>query len=251
MERERHAWTTWQWNTLYLVVVVLLFLSALGWWNGVVGTFQRILFITTAIFVLAAVYGMFDHLLRPRSIPLIAVFSILSLGAATYFTVNAGSADPERIRSRFLTDARGYMGTRFVWGGETGGGIDCSGLARAAFVRSCLRESLRAGDGALLLRTVRFWWFDIGAVDLGHERDDMTVRIGEVPNLRDFDGSGVRPGDMAVSIEHRHILIYSGGGQWIEADPGRGEVIELSPEDDPEHLYFTVPVVFVRWTALD
>ena len=60
---------------------------------------------------------------------------------------------------------------------------------------------------------------------------------------------GLQPGDMAVVDGETHVLVYLGGGAWIEADPDAGKVIvhDAWPGGRPSP---GVPPKLVRWTEL-
>ena len=46
------------------------------------------------------------------------------------------SVDQTRLRAEYVGALRRYEGDRYVWGGENGRGVDCSGIVRAAWIDS-------------------------------------------------------------------------------------------------------------------
>ena len=50
--------------------------------------------------------------------------------------------DAQSLRRRYITALRRYEGTRYVWGGENGFGIDCSGFVRRGLIDANLREGV-------------------------------------------------------------------------------------------------------------
>ena len=100
--------------------------------------------------------------------------------------------------ARVLNTADQYVGVRYVWGGNTPKGFDCSGFTKYVFARNGVtlprtsREQVRAGDGVPI----------------------------------DFDL--MRPGDILLFAEPgkaiSHVAIYVGSGRIIHASQAMGEV---------------------------
>jgi len=88
-----------------------------------------------------------------------------------------------------------YLGTPYVWGGESPGGFDCSGLV--AYAYSQVGVSLPHYTGAQ--------W----NVGVGVSRSDL------------------QPGDLVFFNGLGHVGIYIGGGQFIHA-PHSGDVVKIS-----------------------
>ena len=105
-----------------------------------------------------------------------------------------------------LDEARRFVGARYLWGGMTEHGIDCSALVHMAYRRA----------GRLVPRDA-------------HEQEDAGTEIDE----RD-----ARPGDLVTYAEHgtdraTHIAFWLGGGRILNARSGAGRVLE---EDEPREL---------------
>jgi cell wall-associated NlpC family hydrolase len=108
---------------------------------------------------------------------------------------------PPRGHGNPLTVARSYLGVRYLWGGMTRRGIDCSGLTYQAF-RAIGRTLPRdAADQSLVGRPVR----------------RAHLRPGDLV----FFGPGGRR-----SIHH--VGIYAGGGLVLHA-PHTGSAVQLTP----------------------
>ncbi|MGH7468860.1 MAG: C40 family peptidase [Longimicrobiales bacterium] len=97
-----------------------------------------------------------------------------------------------------LSTADAYVGTRYVWGGASPGGFDCSG-----FVQYVFRQ-----HGVVLPRTSR----QQAAVGLPVARNRAALQVGD---LMLFATNGVR-------IDH--IAIYAGGNQIIHSSSSGGGV---------------------------
>jgi cell wall-associated NlpC family hydrolase len=103
---------------------------------------------------------------------------------------------PENIQT-MIRHAFGWSGVRYVWGGETRNGIDCS-----AFVRDCYRQ-------------------------LGIELPRVSTDQAEVG--QEVDWSDLKPGDrlyfdMKRAGRVNHCGIYIGNGYFIHASSNQGKV---------------------------
>jgi cell wall-associated NlpC family hydrolase len=109
-----------------------------------------------------------------------------------------------------------------VWGGEGRRGIDCSGLPRRAY-----RDALFANGRAFRLFAQQ-WWFDASARALGNRHRNDTVALETTGTLREMDYAALQPGDLAVTSNGVHLLVFLGRDSWIHADPGAGAVITMN-----------------------
>jgi cell wall-associated NlpC family hydrolase len=131
--------------------------------------------------------------------------SATSLGAVV--SAGAGSRlDGDAV----VTDARGYLGVPYRWGGaDPSTGLDCSGLVQRVF------KDL----GVSLPRTV------------AQQKDVGTA----VPSM-----DAARPGDLLVFGNH-HIAIYVGEGKMVAA-PKSGDVVKIqSVYDRPTRIRRVLP----------
>ncbi|MCL5104914.1 MAG: C40 family peptidase [Armatimonadetes bacterium] len=159
--------------------------------------------------------------------------------------------DVEVIRLVYLRQLQAYTGTRYVWGGETHSGIDCSGIARAAFWQTVLKEGVRAFNSDLLgPKLWKFWWRDLSANDLLIGRYGYTRKIGEAAKLAGYSNSGLKPGDLAIAGSGSHVLVYLGNKEWIEANPDDGKVVTNVAAPHSKRPYFNMPVILMRWWIL-
>ena len=63
-----------------------------------------------------------------------------------------------------------------------------------------------------------------------------------------MDPDAAAVGDMAVTEDGVHVLVYVGDQTWMEADPVFGRVVRESVPSDM--AWFETPVVLVRWKVL-
>ncbi|WP_062302339.1 C40 family peptidase [Demequina subtropica] len=120
----------------------------------------------------------------------LATQAVTAVGDAT--SASSGPTGQDLVEA-----ARQYLGTPYVWGGESlsEGGLDCSGLVQLAFK-------------------------DIGVTDIPRVAKDQG-RIGtEVASLDE-----AKVGDLLIFDNGSHIGIYLGDGKMIDA-PYRGSYVQ-------------------------
>lgn len=179
------------------------------------------------------------------SIPIrVRVVTIGVLGVLALMPVR--EVDEARVRGRSIDEARALLGTPYVWGGENGNGIDCSGLVRTSFRRALVREAVTGVNPGLLRRAVELWFFDASALALKDGYRSFAVQVGPVQSLNVADVSTLRPGDFMVTANGLHTMAYAGQGEWIEADPGELRVISVTPPT--KNPWFGEPAVLMRWS---
>ena len=168
------------------------------------------------------------------------------LAAPCLLLVLPGRAvDEADLRSTYVSELTEMIGVDYVWGGEGRGGIDCSGLPRKALLDATFKRGLATANPALLRRTVGLWWNDLSASAIGARHRRSTVRVTSSEAIRTLDVTGLAPGDLAVTSDGVHLLVYLGGERWIQADPLADEVITVVAEDD--NTWLQQPVDVVRW----
>jgi hypothetical protein len=177
---------------------------------------------------------------------------LLPVGVVLGFGLLPGRrADPDALRLRYVAGLRTFEGVRYVWGGENGMGIDCSGLVRRAWFNALWREAFASANPGLLREAARIWWNDSSARALaaGHQRRTFAVR--EFDSIASRQPAEFLPGDLAVTADGVHVLASLGEGLWIEADPGLKKVVVLpQPGEGGVNIWLNVPVTMVRWSLL-
>ncbi|MBC8103331.1 MAG: C40 family peptidase [Cytophagales bacterium] len=157
--------------------------------------------------------------------------------------------DTDSLRGKYVRSLQSYEGTRYVWGGETRLGMDCSGLVRAGLMEAETKEALRARNFVLLRKAASLWWNDASAKALSEEFQGRTRKLGVTRSLNEADYTLLKPGDLAVTAGGQHILAYTGDKTWIEADPGAGKVVSVRvPSRDG---WFVQEATLLRWRILE
>jgi cell wall-associated NlpC family hydrolase len=111
-----------------------------------------------------------------------------------------GAATSSSVGEQVVALAQQHLGTPYVWGGESPGGFDCSGLMQ--------------------------WAYGQVGIDLPRVSRDQ-AKVG-----RAVSPAEARPGDL-VFFERGaidHIGLYAGGGKWVVA-PKTGDVVKMQDVD--------------------
>lgn len=177
-------------------------------------------------------------------------FTILALGlSAGIFALLPGkSIEPVRLQSEYLKQLKKYEGTPYLWGGENGFGIDCSGLVRRALINAHMWLTLTTGNPKALRTGLDLWWHDCSARAMRDQYRDYTFVLFSSPSINTIDNTQLRPSDIAITSDGVHVLAYLGNQQWIQAEPGIARVVTMSIPAD--NAWFTVPVKVMRWTCM-
>lgn len=157
--------------------------------------------------------------------------------------------DRSELQTEYISALRKYEGVQYVWGGENGVGIDCSGLCRRSMIDALNRCAIRHLDPSILRTSIDLWWHDTTAERLGECERNLTVPVMEASSINAIDRSEIELGDMGVTGSGVHILAYLGGSDWIQAEPSAGEVIRNSVPSKNGWFQQRVTVVRWRWLA--
>src|SRR5438874_1469392 len=174
---------------------------------------------------------------------------ILLLAGLAIALLPGESVDQARLRTQYVDALRRYEGHRYVWGGENGRGVDCSGIVRAAWIDSQLRLGSKTGNPRLIRSAMSAWWFDASAKELSLGFGGRTRKLHTAKSIRANRDEQLSPGDFAIIARGVHALAYLGDHSWIEADPGIGKVIIIPTND--KNPWLDSSAVFVRWRALE
>ena len=168
---------------------------------------------------------------------------------AISFALPGRAMHTNELRTEYVARMTQLVGTKYVWGGESSWGIDCSGLPRKALRDALVWRGLRQLDGGMLRMAVEQWCYDASAKALGQGYRNYTMPLLPHGTIRQMDYASLMPGDLAVTTSGVHILAYLGDEKWIQADPGVGAVAILNGRND-KNRWFDVPVTTHRWSVL-
>lgn len=158
-------------------------------------------------------------------------------------------ADKGRLKAQYAKCLEKYEGVRYIWGGETILGIDCSGLVRKGLIDALFHEGITTLNPALIRNSLFLWWNDCSAKSLKDGYRNLTTPLFDAKSVNSIKPEQLEPCDIAVTSDGIHVLAYLGNNEWIEADPGIRKVIKAeTPVKD--NSWFDVKVKVLRWDIL-
>ena len=138
----------------------------------------------------------FSSMLASSHAELSPVAAAVPVRGSTGSTGGAGGISGDRI----VAKAQEHLGTPYLWGGESPGGFDCSGLMQ--------------------------WTYKQFGIDIPRVSRDQ-AKAG-----REVSAAEARPGDLVFFDRAKidHIGMYAGNGQWVVA-PKTGDVVKMQAVD--------------------
>ena len=205
--------------------------------------------VTRALIVLGA-FGLWGGALFvwwSRRWVRITLLTLFGLGVVLV-ALPGRTPDPQGLRSDNLKALALYEHTHYIWGGENLIGIDCSGLVREGFVWGELLNGVRTLNGTPIRNALSLWWNDSSAGALRDGYMGQTVPVEQFDSVNAIPFGAAAVGDMAVTTDGLHVMVFLGGTTWMEADASSGRVVkETVPADSG---WFKTPVALVRWSPL-
>lgn len=177
------------------------------------------------------------------------VFIALPLLLLAPFLLPGKDIERDALRDDYLKRIVSHEGIGYHWGGESRRGIDCSGLPRKALRDALLNQGLRNLNGTSTRLFLKHWWNDASAKALAEGHLGYAVPTGESGTIAAMNYGNLQPGDLAVTEDRRHVLIFLGDEKWIQADPG-AETVTVANGRTGKSGWFAVPVTTHRWSVL-
>lgn len=153
----------------------------------------------------------------------------------------------ETLRAKYVDNLQSYGGCDYYWGGETSSGIDCSGLPRKAYRMAMLEEGLIRANPALIRHAFLQWQNDASAKAMRDGYREYLVPLGVTGVLKEIPTNKLLPGDLAITTSGRHVIVYMGEDQWIQADPSVMKVHTLNAKKD-SNVWFDAEISMFRWS---
>lgn len=241
--RHFRSWCLWLFCGMLVASAIALRVSVMTATVRLLLAGTVILGVFTGLLYLIANFSIRPRMFYP------AVF--LAVFAVTAGILASKPPDVEMLREAYMRRLSDFEGTRYVRGGETQSGVDCSGLARGALAEAMLKQGITQANPRLIGPTFwKFWWRDMSAQDIGDGKYGYTRVIGDARKLAGYDTSKLLPGDMAIA-RGIHVLIYYGKGRWIEANPDEQKVVVNTALAGSKRGWFNTPATLVRWWILE
>lgn len=178
------------------------------------------------------------------------VFFLLNAVLLLLLKFDGNSVSPDVIRKEYVKELIKYEGADYLWGGESEKGIDCSGLVRRGKMDADLKMGVTKFSPKLIKKAIQLWFFDCSAEALKDGYMDLTKPVLIASNLNEMDYSRLREGDIMVTANGVHTMVYIGDSTWIAADPGVKKVIRMKAPDQ-ESVWFKMEARIVRWSELE
>ena len=227
----------------------------LCWLSPVNSALWRFLTVGSAFLLLVPLGFLWYKLFEKRRKTAVGIAAGLAAALLAFFIwMSAGNncMDENAIRELrqcYLDELRRYEGTSYVWGGENRLGIDCSGLPRKALRNALLKTAFSCGRGKRLKYALESWWFDASASALASGYRNYVTPLRKAGTVAEVGGDSLVPGDLAITADGVHVMVFLGGDQWISADPGRGKVV-IEGAASSKNPWFGAKARFYRWTLL-
>jgi len=177
------------------------------------------------------------------------VFLTMPLLLLSPFLLPGKEIEQNALHDEYLKRIVSYEDVGYHWGGESRRGIDCSSLPRKALRDAPLYKGLRNLNGKCTRQFLKHWWNDASAKALAQGYLGYAVPTGEKGVIATMGYEPLQPGDLAVTEDRLHVLIFLGGEDWIQADPSAAKVI-IANGRTGDSGWFAVPVTLHRWSVL-
>jgi hypothetical protein len=185
-----------------------------------------------------------------RYTPIVIVGALVAIATGFVAFTPGRPIDPTMLREADIRELQDYEGVRYIWGGESVLGIDCSGLMRRGLIDAYLVVGCRTLNPAAFREAFAIYWRDCSAEEIGEGYGGKAVFIAKTKAISQCPPTLLAPGDMAVIDSPSHIMAYLGGGIWIEADPNPMQVKKIR-YSDPSEIWLTSPARIMRWRCLE
>lgn len=224
--------------TLLIIATIVLFI------NPINRTSTNLLMIMSLIALW--IYSIF--LIRKNKIIKITLI-LFPVILFTLLSFNGPAIDKEVIRTEYISSLKKYDGTKYLWGGETSLGIDCSGLVRRGLIDTYIRLGILNISPQYIRKGIYLWFNDLSAEALGNEYKNHTTLILSNQTVNSTDYEKIREGDIMVTTSGVHTMVYIGNQEWIQADPVKHKVFISKPPDE-NNPWYKASSNILRWSDL-
>ncbi len=167
----------------------------------------------------------------------------------TGIMINHSTIDKKLLSTLYVEQLHSFHQSPYVWGGESGLGVDCSGLPRKSMINALLLYALYRLNGGALFKAIDYWWHDASAYEMSLSYKERMVVFDDIFTVNKSSHVAVQPGDLAVTKNGTHVMVYLNAQQVIQAEPGAGQVI--IDEIPSRNAWLNQSVKLVRWSVLN
>ncbi|NLI59002.1 MAG: C40 family peptidase [Clostridium sp.] len=175
---------------------------------------------------------------------------LLPIILLAFLSLNGPLIDKEFVRDEYVNSLKKYNGTKYLWGGETSLGIDCSGLVRRGLIDTYIRLGILNMSPQYIRKGIYLWFNDLSAEALGNEYRNYTTLILSNQTLNNTDYEKIKKGDIMVTTNGIHTMVYIGNQEWIQADPAKQRVF-ISKAPDENNPWYKASSNILRWSDLE
>ena len=235
---------------LWNIILPIILLVGSNLWP-VNNAICRVLMIVSAVYLLAFLciiwvksYKKHKRITIFIMIIILVFFAYMSIGS-----LFEDEATTLELRKNYIQELKHYEGVRYVWGGENMLGMDCSGLPRKALRNALLKTAFTNGNGKYLRYAIKTWWLDASAEALANGYQHYVTTDGTEGTVSNASEHHLSPGDLAITEDGRHVMVFLEEDTWISADPLQGKVIIEKPSIS-HNTWFEAKVKFYTWCVL-
>jgi hypothetical protein len=216
-------------------LVVLIFL--------VVQPVNRLSYVVIEIFIVLNILVLLLLLLWGKRRIFISMMVLLVIPFLPL--LNQSNINMEKLTKIYVKNLKSYKSTKYVWGGENSLGIDCSGLPRKSMRSALFEYGYRYFNGKALNNGLWMIVNDASANEMLKGYSGLTVTDGLEFKINDLNKSA-KDGDMAITSNGVHCMVYLNNNVIIQADPGRDMVVtDKIPYNDG---WYNEKVKLIRWS---
>ena len=139
-----------------------------------------------------------------------------------------------------------YIGVRYLWGGENSLGIDCSGLPRKSYRKALFTYGIAHLNSEALRLSLSHWWYDSSALAMSESYRNYLSPLHQKGTINNLEIENLQRGDLAITVDGVHVIVYLKDHLWIQADPFNEAVI-ITDSKKESNSWFDDEVRIYRW----
>lgn len=163
------------------------------------------------------------------------------------FSISPSSnINTNKLHKEYVRNLNNYKSVPYYWGGENNRGIDCSGLPRKAIRNALFNYSVSHLNPNAFREYIGNWWYDVSAHAISQGYRGYAFPLNLKGEIRQLDYTKLKAGDLAITQDGLHLLIFNDHQNWIQADPFESKVTSTNGRTG-ESQWFDNPIAIFRW----